>query len=79
MPHLMETFRSGRHVAITHAAPGDDGYHHVNCQPDQYWIDGFRQAGFEYLEELTREARGVVPYEEMHFRRSGLIFRNRSA
>ncbi len=76
VPNLLGTFKSGKYVAITHAEPGEDGYHHVNCQPAEYWIERFKEAGFSYLPELTQEARDQVPDASMHFKRSGLIFRN---
>jgi SAM-dependent methyltransferase len=41
VPNLIETFRASgaRYVFLTHARPGQQGYHHVNCQEPGYWIE----------------------------------------
>lgn len=50
---------------MTHALPGQVGYHHVNCQPKEYWINLFAQRGFAYKEVETntlKECMGDKPY-----------------
>lgn len=48
----------GRFLAMTHALPGQPGWHHVNCQPPTYWIN------------LLAEHRMVVDYAKtMEYRR----------
>jgi hypothetical protein len=49
--HYLDTLSNGRIVAITHAIPGQDGYHHVNCQPPEYWIGRMRVRGFRMSED----------------------------
>lgn len=49
--NFMRTFEKCKLVAMTHAVPGQPGYHHVNCQEAKYWIDLFSNHGFVYLEE----------------------------
>jgi SAM-dependent methyltransferase len=39
---------SKRHVFFAAAAPGQWGDGHINCQPQEYWIDLFRQQGLEH-------------------------------
>ena len=34
--YYLDTLANGKVVAMTHAMPGQDGHHHVNCQPDEY-------------------------------------------
>lgn len=50
-------------VIFTAAPPGQDGHHHVNCQPMHYWIEKFR-------------AHGLIPdhkaTEQLQLRWSGL-------
>jgi SAM-dependent methyltransferase len=49
--NFMDTFCCCNVVAMTHAVPGQPGYHHVNCQTSQYWINIFKSYNFEYLEK----------------------------
>ena len=44
-------------VVFTAAPPGQIGTNHVNEQPPSYWINKFRQLGFEYAEELSKRWR----------------------
>jgi cyclopropane fatty-acyl-phospholipid synthase-like methyltransferase len=37
--NYLDTLSNGKIVAMTHALPGQHGHHHVNCQPDEYWIE----------------------------------------
>jgi len=71
-PGLVETLtRSGRQVMLT-AAEADPsvgpGLHHVNEQPNEYWIDLMRQRGWKLDAALTGAARrtfeqkGVIIY-----------------
>jgi SAM-dependent methyltransferase len=46
-------------IVFTAAPPGQGGTNHVNEQPSSYWLDKFRQRGFEYAEELTQRWRGA--------------------
>jgi hypothetical protein len=55
--HLVETFRASRkYILMTCAAPGQNGWHHVNCQPAPYWAVKLREWGFLHDEELTRRS-----------------------
>ncbi len=49
--NIMDTFKLGKIVALTHAVPGQKGYHHVNCKPKEYWIDLMISDNFKYLEK----------------------------
>jgi len=44
-------------IVFTAAPPGQGGNDHVNEQPPSYWINKFRQCGFEYAEELSQRWR----------------------
>jgi len=65
------TVNCGRILAMTHALPGQGGYHHVNEQNDQYWIDKIVAKGFKYLEQESKEGRIAG---DGYFKLSGLIF-----
>jgi SAM-dependent methyltransferase len=71
--NIFETLSSGKIVAITHGLPGQRGYHHVNNQPPQYWLDLFKKNGFIYLESESLRARQLS--EGVYFQRTGMIFK----
>jgi hypothetical protein len=59
--NFMKTFENCKYVAMTHGVPGQPGFHHVNCQPAEYWINRFKNIGFSYLENDSLELRGLLP------------------
>jgi len=71
--NYLATFSSADVVAMTHAAPGQDGWHHVNCQPEAYWIDVMQKYGFVRDIEYSKSLREMTEAE--HVRRSLLVFR----
>jgi SAM-dependent methyltransferase len=74
LPHVLDTFRSSgaRYLFMTHAYPGQKGYHHVNCQGPEYWIRHLNRVGFAHKPLLTRFTR---QFAKGFFRR-GLVFKN---
>lgn len=78
MSNFLEVFKLGRYVAITHADPGQQGHHHVNCRINQYWIGVMAASGFKFEDMLTKMARVAAsanPNPYNHFKRSGLVFK----
>lgn len=71
-PNYLATFDSGRVVFLTAAYPGQGGHHHVNEQPEGYWIDLLRLRGWQLDEEATRwvRAHGATPFARM----TGMVF-----
>jgi cyclopropane fatty-acyl-phospholipid synthase-like methyltransferase len=43
---------------VTAAPPGQPGEGHINCQPREYWIEKFANAGMEYNAEATEYFQG---------------------
>lgn len=87
IPNYIDIFKKSKYVAITYADIGQDGYHHVNCQNKEYWINLFTKHGLEYSEEDTQEFRkyayedGLVynsAYKDNHFYNRGLFFINKT-
>jgi SAM-dependent methyltransferase len=79
VPNFLPVFEQANMVAMTHAAPGQPGWHHVNNQPAAYWKGALAAVGFRYDHRLTIEARtqaglNTNPYN--HFVRSGMVFVN---
>jgi len=62
-------------ILVTAAPPGQGGHHHVNEQPQDYWIVRFAQAGMEYDESATHELRGIFAQGEP-FRNHGWMINN---
>ena len=63
MENFMNTFDRCGYVAMTHANPDQDGYHHVNCQPPEYWIAAFSNRGFRYMESETKMLKDSMAEE----------------
>ncbi len=51
--NFLITFACARYVCLTHAVPGQGGYHHVNEQPTEYWLGELARYGFEHLPSET--------------------------
>lgn len=75
IPNFMATLKKSKIAAITHALPGQGGYHHVNEKDDAYWIEQFKRYGFEYDEEASMKYRAID--KATYFPISGMIFINR--
>ena len=71
--NFLTTFNSSkRFIMLTWAAPGQQGWHHVNCQPEGYWIDKLASIGFTLDPDLTLESKKIS--EPGHYRHRGLLF-----
>ena len=76
--NLIETFSSARYVLLTHALPGQAGFHHVNLQPSEYWIKHMEQRSFAFLQEDTVRVRKFAEIDGApYMARTGLMFGNR--
>lgn len=81
VPNFLVTFAMADLVLMTHADPGQLGYHHVNCQTSAYWIERLASIDYELDESLTAKTRALAA-ENLdplnHYVRSGLAFRRLS-
>lgn len=70
--NYLATFAGGRVLFLTAAPPGFPGWHHVNCQPQGYWISLLEQHGWRLDTETTKWVRqyGGHPFST----RQGLVF-----
>ena len=59
LPNFMKDFQLGKFVIMTFAPVGKAGHHHVNCNTQEYWIDKFKQYGFLYDANMTRQIKEV--------------------
>lgn len=57
--NLLATLANGKIVAMAQGGPemGHSGWHHVNNQPESYWIEKMASVGLVTDETLTQEAR----------------------
>jgi|TARA_B110000977_G_C10942065_1_gene441256 hypothetical protein len=78
IPNYMTAFQAAKYVICTHAPPGKKGYHHVNCNTKEYWIDIFDQYGFDFNEKLTNKVRTSTTMGKAFMRKYGLVFINRN-
>ncbi len=62
------------YVFITHARPGETGFHHVNCQPADYWISVFSSYGYTLSETYTEGVRKASTMKRNFVRNSGMVF-----
>lgn len=75
MANWMATLRACRFVCMTFATPGQGGHHHVNEQPESYWLEKFALYGFEHVPEETAKLRATSKGES-YGRRTLTFFRN---
>lgn len=69
--NFLSTICVGKHVAITHGVPGQQGYHHVNNQPQEYWVERVGLLGYTMNDEATEKAREIATG---FFKKTGLVF-----
>jgi cyclopropane fatty-acyl-phospholipid synthase-like methyltransferase len=75
LDNLLTTLCQGKYLLMTHAVPGQRGWHHVNCQPSEYWIKHLDARGFSLSVEDTAEIQKLAAQDGgKHIARNGMIF-----
>jgi SAM-dependent methyltransferase len=73
--HVISTLACGRVVCMTAAEPFQPGHHHVNCQPQSFWIGLMRERGYLYAEADTKRIRGLAEADNaIWFHNTGMVF-----
>lgn len=75
LSNILDTFSNycTNVLAITHALPGQGGYHHVNCRDDMYWINAIQSTGYFRIDwTKTLASRKIAGHG--YYLRSGLLF-----
>jgi SAM-dependent methyltransferase len=72
--NYMKLFGQAKHVFCTAAPPGKQGYHHVNCRDEAYWISVFQNYGFHHNPEITRILRSITTMKREFVRETGMFF-----
>ncbi len=78
VPNFLRDFQRARLVLMTHAIPGQNGWHHVNCRTSDYWQGVMAAIGYRLDDDLTVLARGLTKQDDVaynYFAQSGLAFR----
>lgn len=57
--NFLLAFTYCKYVCMTFATPGQGGYHHVNEQPEEYWVAAFEKHGFVLDREQTDRMRAT--------------------
>lgn len=76
MDNYIDAFKHAKHLIITFAPPGKKGRHHVNLQPESYWIKTLESNGFKYSQHHTKTIRNVTTMQREFMRNTGLYFEN---
>lgn len=78
MDNFIEPMKYCKYVLITHALPNQPGWHHVNCQTYDYWVDAFTDRGFTFDAGGTIAIRAASTMNERYVRLQSLFFVNGS-
>jgi hypothetical protein len=77
LDNLLTSLMSGKFILMTHATPGQDGYHHVNCQPSEYWISHLQNRGCRLLEVDSERIKYYAKQDgASYMKATGMIFVN---
>jgi len=74
--NVFRTLKNCKVICMTHALPGKNGHHHVNCRTEDYWIDMFKKYDFSLCEYATREVRQCSTMKREFMRETGKVFIN---
>jgi SAM-dependent methyltransferase len=79
LENLLLSMTCGKIIVMTNALPGQGGYHHVNEQPTEYWINHLKKHQCEVLVEDTNRLRAIAQHEQaLYLAKTGLILANKS-
>ena len=79
LENLLQSLACGKFILMTHALPGQGGYHHVNEKPTEYWVEHLRRYNCHVLAEDTARVRKLAEAENARFlAQTGLVLVNRS-
>jgi len=77
IPNFMASLCACYYVCLTHAEAGQQGHHHVNCQPTEYWIDKMNEFGFDHDADETAVLRSTDKHKAPRGRRTLTFFKKR--
>ncbi len=79
LDNLLSSLTSGKFIVMTNALPGQGGYHHVNEQPTEYWIENLLRYNCHVLIEDSNRIRALAQKDgALHLAKTGLVLVNKS-
>jgi len=80
LDNLLTSMTCGKIIVMTHAVPGQGGYHHVNEKPAEYWIEHLKRFHCTLLEEDSNRVRKLATEDGAIFlAATGMVFSNSRA
>ena len=76
MDNYFTVFNVCKYVVCTANSNENQGHHHVNAKPSSYWIDKFKERGFEYNKEDTVYIKKNNAMKREFIKNTGLVFHN---
>lgn len=76
LDNLLRSLANGKFIMITHALPGQTGYHHVNEQSSEYWIHHMHRYNCHFLDVDTHLMRQIAE-PNTWLSKTGLLFVNK--
>lgn len=76
MENFIDAFKCAKYLIMTFAPPGKKGRHHVNLQPESYWITTLENNGFKHCTDYTSTVRRISSMKREFMRNTGLVFKN---
>lgn len=77
LDNLLASLMCGRIIVMTNALPGQGGYHHVNEQPTEYWIQHLQKRGCRVLVEDSNRVRNLAADEgAVYLAKTALVLAN---
>jgi hypothetical protein len=75
--NLLDSLCNGSFIYMTHAVPGQTGYHHVNCQDSEYWINHLEKRNYRLLADDSEESRRLATLDKAKWiAQNGMLFKN---
>jgi hypothetical protein len=69
----------GKFIVMTNALPGQGGYHHVNEQKTEYWVEHLARYSCGVLVEDTNRVRRLAAQDgPKYLAQTGLVLANKS-
>lgn len=77
LDNLLASLMCGRVIVMTNALPGQGGYHHVNEQTTEYWIQHLQARGCRVLVEDSQRVRNIASSEgAVYLAKTALVVAN---
>lgn len=75
LDNLLTTLCCGQYLFMTHGLPGQPGWHHVNCQPTEYWLEHLGKRGFKLNSQDSAEIQRLARLSKAnHIKDTGMLF-----